>query len=71
VSAGILTKSDNLPTYRYQPKTNEMAHAISALSATYKLSRHRIVELIYATPRSKEPLASFSDAFRFRKKDLP
>lgn len=69
VNAGMLSKGGDPAVYRYQPKTNEMAHTISALSSAYKLSRHRIVELIYSPTRSREPLTNFSDAFRFRKKD--
>ena len=68
VSAGILSQAGQLPTYRYQPRTEAMARAISALSATYKLSRHRIVELIYA-PSSTDELKGFTEAFRFKKKD--
>ncbi len=68
-NAGMLSRSKEPPVYRYQPKNEEMAHAISALGAAYKLSRHRIVELIYAPSRADDPLTSFSDAFRFKRKD--
>ena len=68
-TAGIVSRNGQPPVYRYQPKDEKMAHAISALSATYKLSRHRIVELIYAPSRSDDPVTSFSEAFRFKRKE--
>ena len=69
VDAGILSRSQEPPVYRYQPRTEAMARAISALSATYKLSRHRIVELIYAPGEPDETLKGFTEAFRFKRKD--
>ena len=69
VNAGILSRTAQPPVYRYQPRTEEIARAISALGATYKLSRHRIVELIYAPSRPDDPLTSFTEAFRFKRKD--
>ena len=68
-SAGILSRAGEPPLFRYQPRTEQMARAISALSATYKLSRHRIVELIYAPSDTDETLKGFTEAFRFKKKD--
>jgi hypothetical protein len=68
-SAGMLLRAKQPPVYRYQPKNEEMARAISALGAAYKLSRHRIVELIYTSSRSQDPLTGFSDAFKFKRKD--
>ena len=69
VNAGIFSKAGQPPVYRYQPKNEELARAISALGAAYKLSRHRIVELIYAPSPPDDPLKRFSDAFRFKRKD--
>lgn len=69
VNAGILSRSGLPPVFRYQPRTEELAAVIPALSAAYKLSRHRIVELIYSPTRSDDQLKSFTEAFRFKKKD--
>lgn len=69
VAAGILARNGEPPVYRYQPRTEELSRAISALSATYKLSRHKIVELIYAPSKPDDPLTSFTEAFRFKRKD--
>ena len=69
VNMRILSRAGQPPLFRYQPQTEELSRAISALGATYKLSRHRIVELIYAPSRSDDPLKGFSDAFRFKRKE--
>lgn len=69
VAAGILVRSGDPPVYRYQPKTDELSRAISALSTAYKFSRHRIVELIYAPAQSDDSLTSFTEAFRFKRKE--
>jgi hypothetical protein len=67
--AGMLVRTGAPPVYRYQPRTEELGRAISSMSAAYKLTRHRIVELIYAPARTDDPLTSFTDAFRFKKKE--
>jgi hypothetical protein len=67
--AGMLTRSGEPPVYRYQPRTEQLGQAISSISVAYKLSRHRIVELIYAPSRMDDPLTSFTDAFRFKKRE--
>ena len=69
VNAGILSRTAQPPVYRYQPRTEELSQAISALGATYKMSRHRIVELIYAPSRAEDTLKEFSEAFRFKRKE--
>ncbi|HWN94627.1 MAG TPA: hypothetical protein VNT99_06325 [Methylomirabilota bacterium] len=69
VNARILSRNGQPPVYQYQPKDEGVAHAISALGATYKLSRHRIVELIYAPTRTEDALTTFTEAFRFKRKD--
>ena len=68
-SAGMLKRSGEPPVYQYQPRTEQMGKAISLIGAAYKLSRHRIVELIYAPSRADDPLTSFTDAFRFKKRE--
>ena len=68
-AAGVFHRTDNPPTYWFQPRTVEIARVISSLSAAYKLSRHRVVAFIYSPARVDDPMTSFSDAFRFKKKD--
>ena len=67
VQAGILSRSDDKQFYRYQPSSDELARAVAALGATYKMSRHKIVKLIYSEQSSA--IKSFSEAFRFRKQE--
>lgn len=67
--AGIFVRSQDPPVYQYRPRNEELARVISSLSGIYKMSRHRIVELIYAPSRTDDPITSFTDAFRFRKKE--
>ena len=66
VKSGFLSKSGDPPLYRYAPKTEELGQQISALGAIYRMSRHRIVELIYSKP--VDPMLGFSDAFKFKPK---
>jgi hypothetical protein len=65
VRLGILSHSEETKVYHYQPTTDELSRAIATLGATYKMSRHRVIELIYAEQPSA--IKSFSDAFRIRK----
>jgi hypothetical protein len=67
VESGIFARSADSGLYRYQPSSNDLARSIATLGATYKMSRHRIIELIYSGPPSA--IKSFSDAFRIRKQD--
>jgi len=67
VQSGLLIRSAEPPMYRYAPKSDELARSVAALGSTYKLCRHKVVELIYSRPASS--IRSFSDAFRFKKKD--
>lgn len=52
-------------SYRYAPKSESLAHDIVAVGNFYKLSRHKIIEMIYAPPA--DDIRKFSDAFRFKK----
>ena len=63
VAEGFVVRHGDPPVYRYQPPTEAMAQTIAALGATYKVSRHKIVELIYSRAQSIKDL---SDAFRFK-----
>ena len=67
VQSGIFSCSGDTGLYRYQPSSDELARSVAALGATYKMSRHRIIDLIYSGPPSA--IKSFSDAFRIRKQD--
>jgi hypothetical protein len=69
VHAGFLTRSGTQPPmYRFAPRSNELAAAVLAVSAAYKMSRHKIVEMIYS-PEAEDPLLGFSEAFRFKRKE--
>jgi hypothetical protein len=65
VKAGIFTRSGDPPLYRYAPSSQELQDQIAALSAAYKIVRHKIVELIYRTP--SDSMQAFSDAFKFKR----
>ncbi|HMJ92357.1 MAG TPA: hypothetical protein VK530_21220 [Candidatus Acidoferrum sp.] len=52
-------------TYRYAPQSESLAHDIIAVGGFYKLSRHKVVEMIYASP--PDDIRKFSDAFRIKK----
>ena len=54
-------------TFRYAPKNDELARGVAATAGFYKLSRHKVVELIYSP--KKDDIQQFSDAFRFKKGD--
>ena len=64
VAAGLLTRSTE-PLYRYGPRTQELSRAISSLGAIYKMSRHKIIEIIYSS--KDDALKGFADAFRLKK----
>lgn len=66
VKFGLLSRAGDPPLYRYAPRTEELCEQVSVLSGIYKMSRHRIVELIYAGEKS-DSLKGFSDAFRFKR----
>jgi hypothetical protein len=66
VRAGILAAALEPGLYVYQPVNEQLRGAVAALGASYKMSRHKIVELIYAPPSA---IQSFSDAFRFKKRE--
>lgn len=53
------------PVYRYAPATAALREQVDQLAAAYRSDRVAVVNLIYARPR--DPLRSFSDAFRLRR----
>lgn len=65
VTDGLLTRSGEPPLYRYGPRTVELSRQISALGAIYKMSRHKIIAVIYSA--KDDALKGFADAFRFKK----
>lgn len=65
VEAGFLTRSGEPPLYRFAPRSEDLAAMISAVGTAYRMSRHRIVELIYSRP--DDPLVDFSQAFQFKR----
>jgi hypothetical protein len=67
VKSGMMSAGGSPVRYRYQPKSPDLDMVIGELSAAYKGSRHRIVELIYSRPEPSDPLREFSDAFKLKK----
>jgi hypothetical protein len=65
VQIGLVARTSPVPTYRYAPANAELERAAIALAAAYKLSRHRIIELVYSPGPSA--IKSFSAAFRLRR----
>jgi hypothetical protein len=66
VKQGILMRGTE-GVYRFAPQSDALAKDIAAMASFYKLSRHKVIELIYATP--SDDILKFSDAFRFKKGD--
>jgi hypothetical protein len=54
-------------SYRYQPRTAELADVVSLLADTYRQRRVAVITVIASKPM--ENVRAFSDAFRLRKKD--
>jgi DNA-binding IclR family transcriptional regulator len=65
VQVGLLKCSGSPPMYSYGPRTPELGNQIAALSAVYKMSRHKMVELIYR--QESDSLKAFSDAFKLKR----
>ena len=65
VQSGILSRAEGTGCTKISPIKDQLAQSVATLGATYKMSRHRIIELIYSGQPSA--LKSFSEAFRFRK----
>jgi hypothetical protein len=51
--------------FRYAPESESIARQVANTAGFYKLSRHKIVELIYSSP--PDDILKFSNAFRFKK----
>lgn len=52
-------------SYRYEPKTKELARQVDALARTYHKYRYAIMQLIFSKPG--ENVMNFAEAFRLRK----
>ncbi|MGH2757531.1 MAG: hypothetical protein ACRDI3_07065 [Actinomycetota bacterium] len=66
-SRGLLIAIDEegKRSYRYEPKSQELARQVDALSQTFPKYRHAIVQLIFSKP--SESVTNFAEAFRLRK----
>lgn len=62
---GILVSTPS-STYRYDPKTAELHFAVELTLKTYQTHHVRVIETIFGT--GPDPVQSFADAFRIRKK---
>jgi hypothetical protein len=64
---GLMTRAGEPPLYRYAPNSDDVARPIATLASFYKMSRHKVVELIYSPGRDQA--REFSQAFRFKRED--
>jgi hypothetical protein len=64
---GLLAISDSegRGSFRYEPRTRELARQVDALAEIYPTYRHRIVQLIFSKP--PESVTDFAQAFRLWK----
>ena len=65
--AGGLLDVTEASSYRYLPRTPELAATVSLLADTYRERRVAVITIIASKPM--ENVRAFSDAFRLRKKD--
>jgi hypothetical protein len=54
-----------LPAFRYAPRNEELRSAVEQVAASYRLSRVRVIEAIFAP--EIDPVQTFADAFKLRK----
>jgi hypothetical protein len=63
---GMAEKSgDEIPLFRYRPRSEELERSIGALAQDYLLHRVRVIELIYTKP--SPAVRAFAHAFDLRK----
>lgn len=55
------------PTFRYEPRSEDIRHVVQELMTIYRLRPYRVMELIFSKPVNA--MQSFADAFRFKKED--
>lgn len=66
--AGLLSCTDQPDTsYAYAPRTPELRDAANELAKAYTERRVTVISLIFSKP--VDPIRSFTDAFRLRRKD--
>lgn len=57
----LLEQSQETPvTYRYQPRSPKLASLVDELAETYRVRRHKVMELVYSPIKKVRP---FADAF--------
>jgi hypothetical protein len=65
-SRGLLSASETPDTlYRYNPSSDQLDQAVSALATAYKERRVSVISFIFSKPFDKVRI--FADAFRFRR----
>jgi predicted transcriptional regulator len=64
-SDGFLEHQDD--HYRFQPKSVELAQAVTALGACYQTRRIKVIEAIFS--KGTDELRNFANAFRLRKEN--
>lgn len=68
VSLGFLiAEGSDKPAYRFQPASSEAAQRTSELAKAYALSKYKVVETIFSTPRDQ--VQQFADSFKLRRKE--
>jgi len=64
VSSGFVVRVEGPPVqYGFAPSTAEIAHMSDEIAGLYKNYRGRVIDIIYSP---KDPMQSFSEAFRFK-----
>ena len=67
-SRGLVSRGPGTEvTYRFDPKTPELAETVDELKTAYGIFRLRIIEMIFA--RARTSMEAFSEAFRLKKED--
>lgn len=54
-----------VPAFRYAPRSEELRREVEQIAASYRLSRVRVIEAIFAP--EIDPVQKFADAFKLRK----
>lgn len=68
VRKGLLREEPGSPpTYRFAPASPGLAEAVDELAAIYRVRRAEVVSLVFAN--GVDPLRSFADAFKLKKRD--
>lgn len=60
----VKEEEERVGHYRYAPKSEELGNAVDSLAECYANYRVRVIDAIYS-PR--DPMQSFSDAFRIKR----